>query len=330
MGALFWFGGCALGLVLLELTQRRFFPGEPLLLWEWLRRTRRRESIEGGPASWAALFDSSWESTGDKLAPRIPHDLLNLKVDDESALREHCLHEKRPSTRTVLLCLLADLAARHGNREEARHLLSEAEDIISLVWEPHLRQARFVYELVLRLKSLFLYQEGQIEEANQALNQVEKLFGWREWVILARAEVALLADQTRTARALTDQILGSLSRQSTGCVHDLEHSALLLKAESFLREHDLDGLDWTLHKIQSRTHADPMDRLTFLRFRVELAASRNDLPAAWRSVSGLHNCLTSHPNHPGISRIYHLCCANCIDSRRIIRNPTAVSNWRRT
>ena len=129
MGAFLWFGGCVLGLVLFELAQQRWFSGGPFPSWKWLGRTRRRESGEGGPASWAALFDSSWVSTSGSLSPKLPHDFPNLPVDNETALHEQCLQEKRPSTKAILLCLLADLATRGGKRMEARHLLSDAEDI---------------------------------------------------------------------------------------------------------------------------------------------------------------------------------------------------------
>lgn len=308
-GAMLWFGGSTLGQVLSELTQRYVFPGGPFPAWRRLRRTRCRESHEGGSASWTALFDSSWDSASGSLAPRIPKGFLNLQSGHEAALVERSLQEKRPSTRSVLLCLRADLAAHRGDREEARQLITEAEDIISLVWEPHLIQARYVYELVLRMKALFFYQEGQTDAASSALTQVEKLFGWREWVILAKAEVALLTEQTRMSHALADQILGNLSRQASGTAPGLEYSALLLKAESFLREQDTDGLDWTLRKLQPLSTPNPMDRATYLRARVELSILRNDLSSAWRPVTGLHNSLGAHPGHMGIARVYHLCCA---------------------
>jgi hypothetical protein len=291
-------GGCALGLIGLERAQRIFFPGAPTLFGRWQGRTRHRESRPGGPGDWAALVSVNLEQA-------LREDPQGLEVQ----LRKQLLEAQTAPQKVLLACLLADLAARRGDRSECRALIEEADEALRSAWEPYNQTFQSALSSILRLKSLFWLQEGCVERVFETLETAVLLNGKADWVSLIKAQAHLLSGETARCRAEIDTLLSPKepAKRSSGSREQVR--ALLVRAESFLRDMDFDALSWILKSLDLAGPLSEEDLCVYARLRIESALHADDTQAAWRYAGLLRKPLRANPGHQGMARIFHLSCS---------------------
>jgi hypothetical protein len=296
-------GGCALGYFAIEMTQSVYFPdAPPSFLRKLWGRSRRQESRMGGSDNWAALlhFEVLRGPAASEHPPSVPG---RDNHRSESLLRKRLLETQDLPSRALTLLVLADIAAREARRRDCWDLIQEAEESLRKGWQPLENRFYSVVACALRIKCVWQLQEGRIEDAFAALREAESLFGRSNWADLLRAKAHLLAHHPASCR---DELAHLLGKQVSAPERT---AAMLLIAESFLREKDNTALSSTLKGIDLSAGLSEDARAAYAGLRIEWSLGEGDLEAAWRHLSILHDVWRKNPGRLAHAHAFHLCCA---------------------
>jgi len=308
MSAWLWLGGCALGLFILELAQRRLFPGDSALL-AWLGRTRWREDSLGsdserGVSSLRVISAEDLVPGFAGLAKRISREPTERA---ESRIRKRLSKAKTEAARAVLSCLLSEVELHKGDPEEAHALIQEAGQRLAQFWRDRDDRFQLAAEILLEFEALFHLRQGRCANVRQILWDGRSRFGQRAWMIEVEAQVLLLEGHTGRCR---DLLGGSSTANVEGAnAGVLDRKRLLLEAESYVLDRSPVALRQVLDRLNNETGLSLCERVALTRMQIESFLAAADFPGAWRRWGTLHRLAVSENGNRALKRVYHLACA---------------------
>ena len=136
------------------------------------------------------------------------------------------------------------------------------------------------------------------------------MLGKRDWIALARAEAKLVLDDPAGCRIRLEPMTNPPEDTTPESLNPRSRiSALLLEAESYLRENDLEEAKSALRKIDPKQSPADDDQIVLARLRLEIALYQGELGVAWKQLGVLHGLLEKSPWHLGFRRTFQISCA---------------------